>query len=110
MVEFCVVSTTTDSQSHARTLAAAIVQQGLGACVQIQSIESHYVWQGQQEQAQEWLLQIKTRTALYGELERFIKAHHTYQVPQILCLPVLAGHADYLRWLREQTPGPLPLT
>lgn len=110
MTDFCVVTTTTDSQTHARTLAAAIVRQGLGACVQIQSIESHYVWQGQQEQAQEWLLQVKTRTALYEELERFIKAHHPYQVPQVLCLPVLAGHADYLRWLREQTPGPLPLT
>jgi periplasmic divalent cation tolerance protein len=110
MVEFCVVSTTTDSQSHARTLAAAIVQQGLGACVQIQSIESHYVWQGQQEQAPEWLLHIKTRTALYDELERFIKAHHPYQVPQVLCLPVLAGHAAYLQWLREQTPGPLTRT
>ena len=54
MGEFCVVSTTTDSQSQARTLAAAIVQEGLGACVQIHAIESHYVWQGQQEQGGEF--------------------------------------------------------
>jgi periplasmic divalent cation tolerance protein len=103
MTNYCVVTTTTDRQDHARTLAAEILQAGLGACVQIQAIESHYVWQGQQEQTAEWLLTIKTRSALYDELERFIGAHHHYETPQVLCLPLTAGHPDYLRWLSQHT-------
>lgn len=104
--EFCVVTTTTDSQAHARSLASGILQQALGACVQICPVESHYMWQGRQEQAAEWLLQIKTRTAVYDKLERFIKAHHPYQVPQVICLPFWAGQADYLQWVREQVAAP----
>lgn len=106
MSEFCVVTTTTDSQAHARALAAEIVRDKLGACVQLQAIESHYVWQGQAEQSNEWLLTIKTRSALYPELERFVRAHHHYDTPQLLCLPLLAGQADYLLWLRQQTREP----
>jgi periplasmic divalent cation tolerance protein len=103
MSDYCVVTTTTDRQDHARALAAEILQAGLGACVQIQAIESHYIWQGKQEQTAEWLLTIKTRSALYDELERFIGAHHHYETPQVLCLPVTAGHPDYLRWLSQHT-------
>jgi periplasmic divalent cation tolerance protein len=75
----------------------------LGACVQIQAIESHYVWQGQQAQTAEWLLSIKTRSVLYDELERFIRARHHYETPQLLCTPVLAGQAAYLAWIRQET-------
>ena len=106
MSECCVVTTTTDSQAHARALAVEIVRDKLGACVQLQAIESHYVWQGQAEQSSEWLLTIKTRSALYPELERFVRAHHHYDTPQLLCLPLLAGQADYLLWLRQQTREP----
>jgi periplasmic divalent cation tolerance protein len=106
VTEFCVVTTTTDSQAHARALAAQIVQGGLGACVQLQAIESHYIWQGQAEQSSEWLLTIKTRSALYPELERFVRAHHHYDTPQLLCLPLLAGEPHYLQWLRQQTREP----
>jgi periplasmic divalent cation tolerance protein len=104
--EFCVVTTTTDSPAHARALAAQIVQDRLGACVQLQAIESHYIWQGQAEQSSEWLLTIKTRSALYPELERFVRAHHHYDTPQLLCLPLLAGEPHYLQWLRQQTREP----
>jgi periplasmic divalent cation tolerance protein len=82
------------------------VQGGLGACVQLQAIESHYIWQGQAEQSSEWLLTIKTRSALYLELERFVRAHHHYDTPQLLCLPLLAGEPHYLQWLGQQTREP----
>ena len=105
MSEVCVVTTTTDRADHARALADQILEHRLAACVQIQPIESHYVWQGQQEQSAEWQLSIKTRSALYGELERFIRARHHYDTPQLLCTPVLAGQADYLAWIGQQTRG-----
>ena len=103
MSEFCVVTTTTDRAEHARALADQILEHRLAACVQIQSIESHYVWQGRQEQATEWQLSIKTRSALYETLERFIRARHHYDTPQLLCTPVLAGQVDYLAWVRQET-------
>jgi periplasmic divalent cation tolerance protein len=103
MSAYCLVTTTTDRQDHARALAAQILQAGLGACVQIQAIESHYIWQGKQEQTAEWLLTIKTRSALYDQLERFIGDHHHYETPQVLCLPLSAGHPDYLRWVSQHT-------
>ena len=100
---FCVVMTTTDQEAHAESLAAGIVAARLGACVQVQAIRSFYEWQGRPEVAREWLLMVKTRQALYGELERFIRQNHPYDTPEVLCLPVTAGAADYLAWVREQT-------
>lgn len=107
MNAFCLVMTTTAQEAHADALAAQIVQARLAACVQVQAIKSFYVWQGRPEVAREWLLMAKTREALYGELERFIRAHHTYQTPEVVCLPITAGAADYLAWMREQTTPPL---
>ena len=101
--EFCVVMTTTDRQLHAQTLAGQIVQAQLAACVQLQPIQSFYVWQGQPKSVQEWLLVIKTRQSLYEALERFISAHHHYDTPEVLCLPVATGAAGYLAWIRANT-------
>lgn len=106
MNEFCLVMTTTDQEAHAEALAAQIVAARLGACVQLQAIKSFYVWQGQPEAAQEWLLMVKTREPLYAELERFIRANHHYETPEVVCLPIMAGAADYLAWVRAQTTPP----
>jgi periplasmic divalent cation tolerance protein len=104
---FCTVMTTAAS-AEAEALAAAIVDGRLAACVQLLPITSFYVWQGVRERSAEVLLLIKTRQALYAQLETFIKAHHSYDTPEILQLPVLAGSADYLQWMREQTAHPEP--
>lgn len=102
----CLVMTTTDQEWHAESLAAQIVAARLGACVQLQAIKSFYEWQGQAQATQEWLLMIKTRESLYGELERFIRARHHYETPEVLSLPITAAAADYLAWVRAQTtPG-----
>lgn len=103
----CLVMTATDQEAHADALAAQIVQARLAACVQVQAIKSFYEWRGRPEVAREWLLMIKTREPLYGELERFILAHHPYETPEVLCLPITAGAADYLAWVRAQTTDPL---
>lgn len=107
MSGFCLVMTTTDQEAHADALAAQIVQAQLAACVQVQAIKSFYVWQAKQEVAREWLLMAKTREPLYAELERFIRANHHYETPEVVCLPITAGAADYLAWVRAQTTAPL---
>ncbi len=99
----CVVQTTLPSETEAHALARAIVQARLGACVQVQAIRSHYVWQERAHDEAEWLLSIKTRGALYPALQAFIRERHPYDTPEILQLPITAGSADYLAWVDTQT-------
>jgi len=100
MSEFCVVITTTPNQQEATSLAQKLVEQQLAACVQMMPINSVYRWEGAIQNEPEVLLLIKTRAALYGELESFITAHHSYSVPEIIQLPIEQGSAAYLQWLR----------
>lgn len=100
---FCLVMTTTASETEAETMARQIVQARLAACVQVQAIKSFYVWKEQPCAEKEWLLLIKSRAAVYQALEDFIRAHHRYETPEIVQLPISAGSADYLHWLALQT-------
>jgi periplasmic divalent cation tolerance protein len=102
---YCVVQTTVASQTQAETLARLIVEARLGACVQLQPIRSFYRWQNEVQDEAEFLLQIKTRQACYPALEAFIRAHHSYETPEIVQLPIVAGSADYLQWLETETGG-----
>jgi periplasmic divalent cation tolerance protein len=99
----CVVQTALASEAEAATLARQIVQAGLGACVQLQAIRSFYNWQGQPHEEPEWLLSIKTRSALYPALEAWLREHHPYETPEIIQLPIAAGSAAYLAWVDEGT-------
>lgn len=100
---YCVVQTALPSEAQAAELAGALVQQRLGACVQLQAIRSFYVWQAQAQDEPEWLLSIKTRRALYPQLEAWLRTHHPYDTPEIICLPLTAGSAAYLAWVDANT-------
>ena len=100
---YCVVLTTVASEAQAEALAQQIVQAQLGACVQVQAIKSFYLWRGQAHQEREHLLMIKTRSALYQQLQEFIRAHHRYETPEIVQLPISAGWPDYLAWIEAGT-------
>lgn len=98
------VMTTTDRRELAETIARQLVEKHLAACVQIVGpIRSIYRWQGAVEEAEEWQCLIKTRTELVDEVIAQIRALHSYQVPEILAFPVLAGNREYLDWLRSET-------
>lgn len=99
-----VVITTTDSEAAAATLARAVVEARLAACVQISGpIRSVYRWQGEIADEPEHQLWIKTAYDRVDELTEFVRAHHTYDVPEVLALPVLGGNPDYLTWLTTET-------
>lgn len=102
---FCLVMTTTATEDEAAALARAIVQARLAACVQLQAIRSFYSWKGAACEEPECLLLIKTRAALFPALAEFIRAHHRYEVPEIVQLPIAAGSAAYLGWVAAQTAG-----
>ena len=96
------VMTTVDSATAADALAAHLVEARLAACIQIVPVRSVYRWDGEVKRDAEWLLLIKT-TAPFGEVEAALQAQHPYELPEIVQVPIDAGSADYLQWLREQT-------
>lgn len=98
-----VVLVTASSQTEAQAIARALVQEKLAACVSITAIESVYRWQGQVHQEPEWQLVIKTDLANYAGLEARIQTLHSYAVPEIIAIPIVAGAPPYLAWIAEQT-------
>jgi periplasmic divalent cation tolerance protein len=104
---YCQVVTTTDSRQRAEVLARGAVEARLAACAQIVGpITSVFWWEQAVDTAQEWQVWCKTTTPAYAALAEHLRAAHTYDVPEILCLPVTAGHQPYLDWLDTETSSP----
>jgi len=102
MTDSIVILVTAGSEAEAEAIAKALVEERLAACVNILSpIRSIYRWQGKVADDREWLLAIKTQAERFAAVETKVKALHSYQVPEIIALPIVAGAEGYLRWLRE---------
>ncbi|KJY83935.1 cytochrome C biogenesis protein [Vibrio galatheae] len=101
--QFCMVLSTTNSRENAKQIIDSVLGQQLAACIQTMPIESHYVWQNEICADQEILMIMKTTNACYTELEQTIKAHHDYDVPQIIQVPFAEGFNPYLSWIEENT-------
>jgi periplasmic divalent cation tolerance protein len=87
-------------------LAAALLEGGLAACVQIlPPMTSVYRWKGSVEKATERLLVIKTIESRVQQVEAAIRARHPYEVPEIITIEISGGHATYLAWISESTAG-----
>lgn len=95
---YSLVMTTIDSEAAAQDLAATLVEARLAACVQIVPVNSVYRWQGQLRRDAEYLLLIKTAAPL-ADIERLLRAQHSYQMPEIVQLPITGGSREYLSWL-----------
>jgi periplasmic divalent cation tolerance protein len=97
-----IVFTTTPSLEEAETLARQLVDSKLSACVQVvPQITSFYSWEGKTQKGEEWLLLIKTADEKYAELEAFIEANHSYDVPEIAAVKVEKVSAKYEKWLKH---------
>lgn len=98
--EAIVVFMTAASGEEATRLADMLVGAHLAACVQIlPEMESVYRWEGKIERQSEILLIAKTTTAKFAELEREVRALHSYETPEIVAVPMIAGSSPYLAWL-----------
>lgn len=102
-MEYCMILTTCPDDKSARKLAAMLVESQLAACVQLSAITSFYCWQGKQHSDPEIRLTIKTKNCLYKKVEEFIKTHHSYDVPQIVQIPIEKGSTSYLDWMDQNT-------
>ena len=101
--KYAVVTTTVSNSSEADELALKIVEAKLAACVQQTPIKSTYRWECKIEHAHEILLTAKTKSVLADELVDFIKANHSYDVPEVIVTPVISGNTDYLKWISDES-------
>lgn len=98
------VETTTDSQAEAERLAASLIEARLAACVQVTGpITSYYRWEGQVNHDPEWLLVIKTAADRAEAVAEHLRQHHSYDVPEIIAVPIVGGNPDYLNWVTDET-------
>jgi periplasmic divalent cation tolerance protein len=102
--EYLQVQTTTDSRAEAMELATAAVRARLAASGQVAGpVASTYWWNDEIERAEEWFVFFQLPADRYAELAAFITEHHSYDEPEILATPFVAGSASYLAWITEET-------
>ena len=102
MSTYGVVLTTAGSEDEAKAIASALVEAKLAACVNLFPITSVYTWEGQVRREAEWQLVIKTRLDCFDQLAAKVQALHSYDVPELIALPIERGSEAYLGWMGEQ--------
>jgi periplasmic divalent cation tolerance protein len=104
MDNYIIVLTTCDSDCCASSIAESLVAKKLAACVNIvKGIESVYQWQGKIEHDKEILLLIKTRKSLFTKVQNAIQELHSYELPEIIAVPIDTGETNYLNWIKSAT-------
>jgi len=99
-----VVLVTVGSEQEAETIATALLEERLAACVNVTSpVRSLYRWEGRIADDREWQLVIKTQARLFEALAARVRTLHSYDLPEIIALPVLAGTTDYVDWIQNET-------
>ena len=104
MTDYVLVFITASSEKEGEKIASALVKERLAACVNlIGGMKSTFRWKGQVSSEQEVLLIAKTKDKLFQKLKKRVLELHSYEVPEILALPVLAGFEKYLNWIEKET-------
>ncbi|OAN13139.1 cytochrome C biogenesis protein [Photobacterium jeanii] len=100
--QYCVVMTTFADDKVGKRIIDSLIEKRLAACIQVQAIESYYHWQGEVNCDAEKQVMIKTKCALYSQVEAEILRLHDYETPEIIQLPIIAGFKDYLGWINDE--------
>jgi periplasmic divalent cation tolerance protein len=106
MAEFnqVVIFVTAGTREEAEVIADVLLEQNKAACVNIvPAVDSHFRWEGKLETGQEAMLIIKTQASLVDEVTSLIKTVHSYDVPEIIALPIIGGNPEYLAWIDTET-------
>ncbi len=102
-MDYRLVITTCPSMAEAEGLAEKLLTAQLAACVNIvPGIHSLYEWQGKLQREQEFLLLIKSRSEHFTELTKLVQANHSYELPELIAVPIEEGLAPYLDWIDTQ--------
>ena len=103
--KFLVALVTCATLEEARKIARGVVEKRLAACVNIvtHAVESFYTWEGKLENSSEYLLMMKTTDERVQELQTEVLNLHSYDTPEFIVLPIVAGSEEYLKWLNDST-------
>jgi len=97
-----VILVTAGSAKEAQRIAANLIKNKLAACVNIISgMQSVFWWEGKADKAKESLLMIKSKRSLLPKIIKAVRAVHSYEVPEIIALPIVGGERKYLRWIDD---------
>jgi periplasmic divalent cation tolerance protein len=106
MTEKILVLSNCGSEEEARRVARALVEARVAACVNIvPGIQSVYHWQGAIQEDSEWMLVIKSTRSMFDSLAAELRKIHSYQVPEVLAIPIIAGDQNYLDWMDREIAG-----
>ena len=109
MTDKVVILVTASSRRECRKIARHLVESKLAACVNMTAaVESIYHWEGKIADEKEYVLLIKSTRELFPEIKAEIAKLHSYTVPEIICLPIIDGSADYLQWVSESVKPATP--
>jgi periplasmic divalent cation tolerance protein len=105
-MDYGVILVTVSSLEESKKIAHALIESKLAACVNIiPKIISIYSWQEKINEDEEYLLLIKSRKELFKSIKKTVRDLHSYEVPEIIMLPIKNGLKDYLEWIRKETKG-----
>jgi periplasmic divalent cation tolerance protein len=103
MTDKIVAFNTCASADEAERLARKLIDERLAACVTVVTpVRSFFRWEGAVEEATEWLLVIKTSRELFSRLRQSLEAAHSYQIPELIALPITEGSPNYLAWMNGE--------
>ena len=104
MSNYIVIYITTGSVNEAKKIGRALVEEKLAACSNIISpVRSIYSWQGKICDDKEALMVLKTKKKLFKQIVKRVEKLHSYDVPEIIAMPIVEGSSKYLSWLKEET-------
>lgn len=103
MTECCILLTTFSDENEAKNLIKYVLDKKLVACVQLHNINSMYLWDNEICNDNEILVAFKTTTKHYDALAKIIQDKHSYDVPEIIQVPITTGSLAYLSWIQEVT-------
>jgi len=98
---YTVVFVTVGSETEAKEIARILLEEKLAGCVNLYPVTSVYRWQNQICEDGEWQLVIKTEMRLFSALSAKIQELHSYDVPEIIALPIVNSSTSYSQWLRD---------
>ncbi|MDR2719493.1 MAG: divalent-cation tolerance protein CutA [Nitrososphaerota archaeon] len=105
MSDFVMVYVTVASKEEAEKITRVLLEERLVACVNIVGpVSSRFYWEGKIDLVEEYLLIMKTRRGLFAILEKRVGVLHSYEVPEILAVPIIDGSVAYLDWLASTLP------
>lgn len=104
MNEYIAILVMASSKKEAEAIAEALVEARLVACANIlEGIDSVFRWEGKIRREREVLMIVKSRSELFDDIAQRVRDLHSYEVPEILAIPILKGFGPYLAWLESET-------